>query len=264
MDRSKKAWINGLFIIVTLIVNGLGAFGVINGLSQKDISDKYVTLITPAPSTFSIWSVIYTLLIVSIIVMIVKSDDSYYGKAIDKITGLFRISCLLNIIWIVTFSYLQIALSTIFILAFAIVLSIICLKLIEIDDGKHFLLPLTFGMYTGWLIIATVVNVAAALVKANWNGFGIAPEIWAVGILMVAIVIVLIVIRSIRNAIFPLPIAWGYYGIYKFLKSPDGFNGQFTSLQTVALVGVALLVMISAYQLYKNKYSIIPKHLERS
>lgn len=262
MNRRKKAWVNALFLLVTLIFNGLGAFGVINGLSQKDISDRYITLITPAPSTFSIWSLIYTLLIISTIVMIVKKDDAYYEKAIDRISNLFIISSVLNIIWIVTFSYLQIALSSLFILGFVITLTLICIILIKIDDGKHILLPLTFGMYTGWLFIATVVNIAAALVKANWGGFGISPEIWASVILMISIVLVLIVMRSIHNVIFPLPIAWAYLGINKFLRSPEGFKGEFTTLQTVSLIGIFILVMISLYQLYKNHFALIPKKLK--
>lgn len=57
-ERRKQALINGVFFLVTLVVNGLGAAGKINGLSQKEISDRYVTLITPSASTFSIWSLI--------------------------------------------------------------------------------------------------------------------------------------------------------------------------------------------------------------
>lgn len=259
MDKTKKTWINGLFFIVTLIVNGLGAMGFINGLSQKEISDKYITLITPSPSTFSIWSLIYTLLLISIIVMIVKRDDLYYKNAVDKITTLFRISCVLNIVWIITFSYLQIELSTLFILGFAITLSLICLRLKEIDDGKHILLPLTFGMYTGWLLIATVVNAAASLVKLKWNGFGIDPEIWAGSMLIVSIVLVFIVMRSNRNAVLPLPVAWGFFGIYKFLKAPEGLNGEFSNLQTVALVGSVILIGIAIFQFYENKFALLPK-----
>ena len=263
MSRVKNAWINGLFLIVTLIFNGLGAFGIINGLSQKEISDRYTTLITPDPSAFSIWSVIYTLLLISIIVMIVKKDDVYYQKSIEKISTLFRISCILNILWIVTFSYLQIALSTLFILGFAVILSLICIRLIKINDGKHFLLPLAFGMYAGWLFIASVVNIAAALVKANWNGFGIAPDIWASIILIIAIILVLIVMRSVRNVIFPLPIAWAYFGIYKFLRSPVGFKGQFSTLQSVSLVGIAVLIIISVFQFYRNHFALIPKQVNK-
>lgn len=259
METSKKAWINGLFLAVTLIINTLGALGLINGLSQKEISDMFVTLITPSPSTFSIWSAIYSLLIISIIVMIIKKDDSYYKSAVNQISTLFWVSCLLNIAWIITFSYLQIELSVIFILGFVITLSLICQKLLKISDRKHWLLPMSFGIYTGWLFIATVVNIAAALVKLRWNGFGIADNIWAIIILIIAILFVIVVLSKIRNAAFPLPIAWAYFGIYQFLNAPEGFKGEFGLLQNIALTGVVVLVALAAIQFYRNRWSLIPE-----
>jgi hypothetical protein len=259
MDRTKNAWINGLFLIVTLFMNTLGSLGLINGLSQKQISDMYITLITPSPATFSIWGVIYSLLIISIIAMIVKKNDSYYKSAIDEITVLFRISCILNIMWIVAFSYLQIELSTLFILGFLIVLTMICLKLRKIQGGKRLLLPLTFGLYTGWLFIATVVNIAAMLVKLKWNGFGINDETWAIVILIISVILVFLVLQRNRNAAFPLPIAWAYFGIYQFLKAPEGFKGQFGSLEITALVGIVFLIGMAAIQLYQNSFAVLPE-----
>ena len=259
MARTKKAWINGLFLVITLLVNTLGALGLINGLSQKQISDMYVTLITPSPSTFSIWSVIYSLLIISIIVMIVKKSDPYYQRAIDEITGLFRISCILNIAWIVAFSFVQIELSTRFIFGFVITLSFICLKLRKIQVGKRFLLPLTFALYTGWLFTATVVNIAAALVKLKWNGFGTGNETWAIIILVIAVILVFLVLQRIRNAAFPLPIAWAYLGIYQFLNAPEGFKGEFGLLQTTSLIGMALLIGMAAILLYQNHFALLPE-----
>jgi len=258
MDRTKKAWVNGLFFAGTLVVNTLGAIGLINGLSQKQISDRYITLITPSPSTFSIWSVIYSLLLVSVIAMIVKKEDPYYQAAVDQITVLFRISCVLNIAWIVAFSYVQIELSTLFILAFVITLSLISQKLVNIQEGKRWLLPLTYGFYTGWLFIATVVNIAAALVKLNWSGFGIADEIWASIILVVAVLLIILVLLKIRNAAFPLPVAWAFFGIYQFLKAPEGYGGEFALLQNVALSGMVVLVGVAAIRLYQNHFSLLP------
>ena len=259
MSRTKTAWTNGLFLVITLFVNTLGALGLINGFSQKQISDMYVTLITPSPATFGIWSVIYSLLLISVIVMIVKKGDSYYQSAIDEIAALFRISCILNIAWIVAFSYVQIELSTLFILGFVITLSIICLKLRKIQVGKRFLLPLTFGLYTGWLLIASVVNIAAALVKLKWNGFGIGNDIWAVIILIIAVILVFILLRKNRNAVFPLPIAWAYLGIYQFLKAPEGFKGEFGLLQITALAGMVVLIGMAAIQLYQNRFALLPE-----
>ena len=258
MDRTKKAWINGLFFVVTLAVNTLGAIGVINGLSQKQISDMYVTLITPSPATFSIWSVIYTLLLISVIVMIARKNDTYYDNAVDQITNLFRISCVLNIAWIVSFSYLLVELSLLFILGFVITLALICQKLLKIQDKKHWLLPLTFGLYTGWLVIATVVNTAAALVKLKWNGFGLANDVWGIIILLIAVFLVIFVLTKNRNAAFALPVAWAYFGIYQFLKAPEGFKGEFGLLQTVALAGMAVLIVVAAIQLYRNRFSLLP------
>ena len=107
MNRVKKAWVNLIFLAVTLVINTLGAKGLINGLTQKQISDMYITLITPSPATFSIWSVIYSLLLISIMAMIIKNNDPYYQRAVDQISTLFRVSCALNIAWIIIFSFID-------------------------------------------------------------------------------------------------------------------------------------------------------------
>ncbi len=258
MDRTRKAWINVIFLTVTLVINTLGAIGLINGLSQKEVSDMYVTLITPSPSTFGIWGVIYSLLIISVIVMIVKKKDPYFQKAVDQITVLFWISCLFNIAWIVSFSYVLIELSVLFIFGLAITLSLICMKLLKIQEGRRWLLPLSFGIYAGWLFIASVVNTAAALVKLKWDGFGISSDIWAIIILIISVLLVVFVLVKNQNAAFPLPIAWAYLGIYQFLKSPDGFKGEYILLQTTALIGMAVLIGAAAIQLYKNHFSLLP------
>lgn len=262
MDKkniTKKAWINAAFFIITLLVNGLGGSGLINGISQKEISDRYITLITPSPSTFSIWGIIFTLLFISMVVMILKRKDAYYQKAIDEINIYFRISCILNIVWMFAFSYLYIELSTFFIFGFLIMLTLICEKLREIHERKRFLLPLTFGLYTGWLFIATVVNIAASLVKLEWNGFGIPSEIWAAMILAIGVILVFVVLKSTKNVVLPLPVAWAYFGIYKFLNAPEGFQGQFGFLQTISIIGMIFLIGMAAMQLYKNNFGLFPE-----
>ena len=253
-NSSKKAWTNFASLILTFIINTLGALGFINGLSQKAISDRYSTLITPSPSTFSIWSIIYLLLLLSAAVMILKKNDPYYQRAIDEITGLFRLSCLLNIGWIVTFSYLLVEISTVLIFAFVITLALLCGKLLKINEDSRFLLPQTFGLYTGWLIIASVVNTAAALVKVEWDRFGISETIWAAAILIIAVVIVLFIMLSLHNAVLPLPVAWAYWGIYQVRG--EGFS----LLTAAALIGMVLLILFAAMQFYFNRFAILPRH----
>lgn len=258
MNRAKKAWLSMVLLVITLIINTLGALGLINGLSQKHISDMYMTLITPSPSTFSIWSVIYLLLIVSAVVMIVKKNVPYYQKAIDNISVLFWISCALNIAWIVSFSYVLIEISVLFIFGLVLVLALILQKLTEIQEKKRRLLPLSFGLYGGWLFIATVVNIAAALVKLNWDGFSLEESTWAAIILILAVLAVITVQLVNKNAVFSLPVAWAYFGIFLFLRSPEGFNSQYENLQIIAIIGMTLLIISSVIRFYKNHYCVLP------
>lgn len=256
MQVKPKTWINGILLVVTLIVNAMGAFGMINNLSQKEVSDMYQTLITPAPFTFSIWSVIYSLLIISIVVMIIKTKDLYYEQAIEKISYLFWISCGINILWIVSFSYNLILISTILIFMLLITLTLIVKNLGKLQTEKRFLLPITFGLYSGWLFIATVVNISAWLVKIEWSGFGISEEIWSIITLMVAVVLTYIVVLKLKNAVFSLPIAWAYFGIYSVLTQ-ETLTVEYKLLPIFALIGMILLILIAFIQFYKNKYNIM-------
>lgn len=257
METKKKVGLNAIFLALTLVVNALGAFGLINGTSQSEVSDKYFTLVTPAGFTFSIWSVIYGLLIASLVVMYLRREKEYYQKTIDKITPLFILTCLLNISWIILFSFEMVELSTLFIFAYTIVLALICKQLLVLNDGHHFLLPVAFGLNTGWLMIATVVNVSASLVKIEWNGFGIADTIWALIILIVAALLVGLVTTSTKNAALPLAVAWAYYGIHQSLANEHA--GDYGLLQIIAIAGLVVLIGLAGIQFFKNSYHILPK-----
>lgn len=113
-------------------------------------------------------------------------------------------------------------------------------------------------MYTGWLFIATVVNISATLVKLNWNRFNLSDDFWANTTLIIAVNLVFLVNSKNKNAIFPLPIAWAFYGINTFLKSPEGFLGQYPVLENIAIGGIIAFLIISIYRFYKNNYKIIP------
>lgn len=258
MNRTNKAWISGILFAITLTINTLGALGVINGLTQKQVSDMYPTLITPSPFTFTIWSVIYSLLTISIIAMIVKKNNKYYQKAIDSISALFWISCALNTAWIISFSYVLIELSALIIIGLVVVVALILQKLLEIQEEKRLLLPLSFGLYGGWLFIATVVNIAAALVKLKWDGFGIENSTWAVIILILAVLLVIMVQFKNKNAVFSLPVAWAYFGIFLSLRSSGPFNSKYELLQIIALTGMVILIVAAVIRFYKNRFCLLP------
>lgn len=66
------------------------------------------------------------------------------------------------------------------------------------QTSRRWLLPLTFGLYTGWLMIATVVNIASALVKLEWGRFGVPEDIWAMIVLAVSVGLVILVLLRFK------------------------------------------------------------------
>lgn len=255
MTIKRKSWINVIVLLLTFVVNFLGATGFINGMSQADVSDKYNTLITPAGFTFSIWSIIYTLLLVSIVIMAIKSTKDYYRETIQAISVDFWLSLLFNMLWIVSFSYELIGVSTIFIFIYLYFLMKILLKLRNINKQGQWLLPLTFGLNTGWLFIASIVNIAAFLTKINWSGFGLSNSIWAGITIIVATALAYFASEWADNAAFSIPIAWAYWGIFSALQTKD---------VSILLAGLAILsiiiMLITAVKVFiKNNKAIFPK-----
>lgn len=244
MNSFKLALSNLIVLILVFIFNFLTGTGLINDLSQADISAMYPTKITPAGFAFSIWGLIYTLVFISVVWMLYKYKDKEMDKIIQAISGWFILSSLANILWTVTFSYLKLPLSTLLISVLLISLVMILINLSKLNFKLKTIFPLSFGLYAGWVMIATVVNIAASLVQVGWNGFGISEVMWANIILIVALVIVFFVTFRTTNVIIPLPVAWAYFAIFKAEDSK------------VAFVGIFILIGISIYQLYLNKFSL--------
>lgn len=258
MKTAIKAWINIVVFISLLVINYFSSAGLINGTNQKEMSDKYLTSITPASFTFSIWGIIYTLIFIALILMVLNRNKSSYRLIIDKFSPLFWLSSLFNIAWIVLFLYDKIFISTIFIAALTIVLVVINQVIVENNDNKKNMLALSFGLYNGWVLIATIINMAAYLVKSGWNRFGLSQEIWGIILLSLSFIIVVRTMAKLRNASFPLSAAWGCYGIYKLLVSSTGLGSDYSLLPVISVSYMFLLIVVAVIQFKSNKWKLIP------
>lgn len=244
MNRYQLMLTNLVMLAITLFFNFLSGTGILNNISTAEVSALYPTRITPAGFAFSIWGLIYTLLLLTFTWLFYKREDSKVAQVIDAIGYWFILSSIANIGWIILFAYLQIELSTVLIAVLLFSLTRIVMNLKKLKFKLTPLYPLTFGLYTGWVLVATVVNIAAALVKREWQGFGMNELVWATIVIVVAVLITFYVTNQTTNAIIPLPVAWAYYAI---------FVGEEL---TVALLGMVVLVGVAIYQFYRNRYSI--------
>lgn len=252
--------LNLVFYFLTLGVNYLGSSGFFAGNSQKDISDEYMTLISPAPFTFSIWGVIYTLVLITLVYLFVKRKDAGVRKLAGMISPWFILSSVFNMAWIVAFSYERLFISTILIIGLLFSLLVIIGKIYT----HRFQVPatlagLSFTLYAAWVTIATVVNTALLLVQLDWNGFGISYSVWKLVILGVAIAFVLIYISRYKNAAFPLPLAWAFFGIYGSYTSGRVNPELASAIQWLLIAGIVIFVAAAVWRFIKNDKALFPR-----
>jgi tryptophan-rich sensory protein len=142
--------------LLTIISNALGG-------NIKEISDKYKIeskiTITPAGFTFSIWSLIYSLLIY--VTFTNYSKFLHIQTPFGSIFTLFVISAVLNALWIQVWGK-NLELSCVILILLAIVLMTITVELNKASVDK--LLIYTFGIYTAWTIVASLINLSTMLV----------------------------------------------------------------------------------------------------
>lgn len=103
MNSYTIALSNLIMLLLVLLFNFLTGTGQINGLSQADISSMYPTKITPSGFAFSIWGVIYTLVLISVLWMLFKHKDKDMTRVIKAIGKWFNLSAVANILWTITF-----------------------------------------------------------------------------------------------------------------------------------------------------------------
>ncbi len=238
VSYKSLAWISLGVLIVVTVVNFSAAAGLVNGLTQKAVSAKYPTMITPAGYAFSIWGVIYALLLVAMVLTLVRKSD-YYANSIRSIAGLFWLSSLFNVAWIFSFSYDLIGLSALLIVGVFVSLFALLRKLDNTNGKAKGMFDLGFGIYTGWLAIASVVNAMAFLVSINFDFFGIEKVFYTVW-LAVFIIVVLLLQRIHNNPVFNLSIAWAFLAIMVRLALP-----AFDYMSLVLIVGALALLGIS-------------------
>ncbi len=242
-------WISLVVLLLVVVINFSAAGGLINGLSQKAVSAMYPTMITPAGFAFGIWGVIYILLLASLVLTLFKKDK-YYSKSIRSIAGLFWLSSLFNVAWIVAFSYNLIGLSAILIVAVLASLLALLVKLQKANGKQKGMFDLAFGLYTGWLAIASVVNAMAYLVSIDF-GFFDNQKLFYSGLLVVFVSAVLWLQKLHKNPFFNLSIAWAFLAILVRLALPVT-----DYLSLVLIIGGLVLLGTSLFKLRDIKFKL--------
>jgi hypothetical protein len=199
-------YLNLLFFAGMVVMNYLANALPFNGKTTGEISDNLPNLFTPAGITFSVWGVIYLLLVIFCILQFTT-----HAKEIAINAGwIFALSCVFNAAWLLAWHYEKLPLSLLIMVG--LLLCLIYLN-VQVEGLPHGLVKAAFGIYLGWICIATIANVTAVLVSINWNGFGISPVIWTIVMIAAGTLIVTLTLLRLNNPYIGIAVVWAFLGI---------------------------------------------------
>jgi hypothetical protein len=225
---------NLVAFILVIVMNYLANALPINGKTTGELSAEYPNLFVPAGITFSIWGIIYLLLAAFIVMQFMDANK----ELVSAIGWAFVLSSIFNALWIVAWHYQKLSLSLLIMLGLLVSLIYINYQLRGFPSG---LIKATFGIYLGWICIATIANVTALLVNYNWGGWGIPEEAWAIIMIGAGSLISAVALLRLNNPFLALAVIWAFIGIV--IKRQN----DFTSIVIAAVAGALLMLVVMIY-----------------
>ncbi len=249
MVSKKQVFLQGINIaafIGTVVVNGLaGSTTLLNGVTSGEVSDMYPTLITPAGFTFAIWSIIYVLLAVFIVYQALPRNREQ--PFLNRISILFALSGICNILWLFLWHYDYILYSLILMIALLATLITIYLRLnigkADVSIKEKLAVHLPFSVYLGWISIATIANVAVTLTVLGWDGWGIEPIHWTIITIAVALLLTIVILATRRDVAYSLVVVWALVGI--MMKQMEIQNIMLAAEVSIAILLIASMAAVA-------------------
>ncbi|MEO0536927.1 MAG: tryptophan-rich sensory protein [Cyanobacteria bacterium P01_A01_bin.123] len=206
-------------ILATLMVNTLSNFFPPGGQNVGEISNTVLSgvLITPANYAFAIWGLIYIGLIAYGVYQLRLHPRK--DPTIQRASQLLIVACLAQVVWIPLFTlqWFWASVGVMLLILLPLMGAYLALHTpnqnIRPSRQRQWYAQIPFSVYLGWISVATVVNVAAALYTSNWNGFGLSQIGWTVVMIVIAAAIAAIVAIQRGDVAFVLVFVWALSAI---------------------------------------------------
>lgn len=249
--RQVVVLVTSLLAIVAAFI-GSGAAG---GTPIQDAAGGWLdadsTLIAPARSAFGIWSVIYTGMLAYAIYQVLPGQRT--SARHRRIGYAVAASLVLNAVWIgvVQLDLLWASLPVIVVLLAVLAWLFVQLRRMPpsgvvdaiVTDGS-------IGLYLGWVVVATAANATAVLQAAGFDGWGLAPEAWAIAVIVAAAAVGVGLAWWGRGRIAPaLSLSWGlaWVAVGRLTDEPESAaTGIAAAIAAAVVIVVTLVVRIGA------------------
>ncbi|MFE7405096.1 tryptophan-rich sensory protein [Isoptericola sp. NPDC057559] len=244
--RLQQVAVTASFLVC--VVGSMIGVGVFGGTPVSEAAGGALaadaTLVAPASPAFSIWTVIYLGLAGYTLFQWLPAhaaDDRQRRLRLPVAATM-----LLNAAWILVVQAGALWWSVAVIAVLLAVLARTFLVLVRTPAtgaAERVLVDGTLGLYLGWVCVATVANVAAALAAAGFAGGAVTPDWWAVGILaVVAGIGVALAVRGEGRIAVAAALAWGL--VWVAVARADGRPPSTPAM--VAAVAAAVVVLGAA------------------
>ncbi len=213
-SRHAQAIVNIAALVVTLILNTLATTLPLGGRTTAEISDSFNILFVPAGYVFSIWGFIYLALIGFAVFQALPAQQN--NRAVRATGWWFGVTCVANSVWILLWQYGYYLLTLAMMLTLLASLMVIYRRLAASgnpDTATRWLVYFPFSLYLGWISVATVANVSAALVVVGWDGSPLSAVSWTVVMIAVVAALSLLVSYRHRDLTYASVIVWALIGI---------------------------------------------------
>lgn len=251
MSDRQRQWLVTLGAAV-MVFGTLYGFGLIGTPVERTANGSLsaeATLLAPATRAFSIWSVIYVGLLAYVVWQWLPANTA--SPRARRIGWLSAVSMALNGAWLLVTQFDALWLSVVVILALAVTLGELVRRL---GSSRHagglerVVLDVAFGLYLGWVSVATLANVTAALVASGFNPGGEAAELWAVGVLALGAALgVVLATRLGGRFSVAAAMAWGlaWIAVGRFLGQPaSDLTGIAAAIAAAVVLAAAGLVQL--------------------
>ena len=229
-------------ILGAIVINTLSNFFPLKGLNIGAISNTILggVLVTPANYAFAIWGVIYLGLIAFGVYQALPRQR--YNSHLLKLRAPIVWASIFQTVWIYFFQLQQFWLSVV--LMGGILINLIAAYLWSrfgndrVPRVEKWLVQVPISIYLGWISVASIVNVASALYASRWNGWGTAPNVWTIIMILIAALITAAIVLRYRDAAFTGVIVWALVAV------AVRQSAQFGILITAIGSAIALLILL--------------------
>jgi benzodiazapine receptor len=210
-----RQFANLFSVILALTANVLASTLPLNGQNTGEISDRFQVFFVPAGYVFAIWGIIYIGWIAFTIYQFLPAQKE--NPRLRRLGYLFALSSIFNAAWLFCWHYNQFGLSVLVMLTLLGLLIASYLKLnvgrTTVSVAEKWCVDIPFSVYLGWITVATVANVTDYLYLIDWNGFNLAPQIWAVIMLIVASLLGVAMAVTRHDSGYVFILVWSFVGI---------------------------------------------------